>query len=205
MRGPARRPRTVAGALVLAAGALLAFPAAADIWKRVDERGVTHYTDDPVGSGWKLILRTRKPRSSGAGSTAALAKKRARYAPLIEQAARRYRMDPQLVHAVVRAESAYDSKAVSRAGAVGLMQLMPETAARYGVRDRRDPQQNLNAGVRYLRDLLHQFRNVALALAAYNAGENAVVRHGHRVPPFRETQDYVRKVIGYYRAQKKSS
>ena len=79
------------------------------------------------------------------------------------------------------------------------MQLMPETAARYGVRDRRDPAANLDGGVRYLIDLLKQFDNVKLALAAYNAGENAVIRYGNKVPPFPETRGYVRKVLTYYR------
>ena len=124
---------------------------------------------------------------------------------IIDATAKRYRLDARLVHAVVRAESAYDPHAVSRAGAVGLMQLMPGTARRYGVQDRRDPTQNLSGGVRYLRDLLLQFRNVSLALAAYNAGENAVTRHGNRIPPFPETREYVRRVIRFYRELVKQS
>ena len=99
----------------------------------------------------------------------------------------------------MRAESAYDPHAVSKAGAVGLMQLMPGTARRYGVTDRRDPRENLTGGVRYLRDLLIQFNDVVLALAAYNAGEFAVIEHGRRVPPYPETRAYVRKVLTFYR------
>jgi soluble lytic murein transglycosylase-like protein len=109
---------------------------------------------------------------------------------------------------VVQAESAYNSKAVSTAGAMGLMQLMPATAERYGVADVWDPRQNLNGGARYLRDLLDMFKNnLKLALAAYNAGESAVMKYGNRIPPYPETQNYVRKVIDFYlieRRKKKS-
>ncbi len=94
---------------------------------------------------------------------------------------------------------AYDHNAVSRAGAVGLMQLMPATARRYGVADRRDPSANIIGGTRYLRDLLEDFdRNLQLALAGYNAGENAVKKYGYQIPPFPETRDYVRKVLKLY-------
>lgn len=187
--------------------ALLAPVAVADVWKRVDARGVVHLSDRHMGPGSVLIMRSRKRRGSVRGGIVpkSIAMKRARFAPLIDTTAKRFRLDPRLVHAVVRAESAYDPDAVSKAGAVGLMQLMPGTARRYGVLDRRDPKQNLTAGVRYLRDLLLQFRNVKLALAAYNAGENAVVRHGNRVPPFRETREYVRRVIAFYKSQRKPS
>jgi soluble lytic murein transglycosylase-like protein len=188
-----------------ASGLLLAAPiAVADVWKRVDERGVVHLSNRHLGPGSVLILRSRSPRGPGS-SPASMDRRRARFAPLIEGAARRYGLNPELVHAVVQAESAYDPDAVSPAGAVGLMQLMPATAARYGVRDRRDPAANVAGGVRYLRDLLLQFRQVPLALAAYNAGENAVVRHGNRIPPFPETQAYVRRVIDFYQARSKRS
>jgi soluble lytic murein transglycosylase-like protein len=97
-------------------------------------------------------------------------------------------------------ESGYDPHAVSRAGAVGLMQLMPDTARRYGVRNLRDPAQNVQAGARYLRDLMGKFDNdLTLALAAYNAGEEAVAQYGNRIPPFRETLNYVPKVLDVYR------
>ena len=108
-------------------------------------------------------------------------------------------LEPELLHAVVRAESAYDPDAVSSAGAVGLMQLMPDTARRYGVSDRRDPDANVLAGASYLRDLIAEFeQDLELALAAYNAGENAVRSYGNRIPPYPETQGYVRKVLRYY-------
>ena len=97
------------------------------------------------------------------------------------------------------AESAFNPNALSRAGASGLMQLMPDTARRYGVRNIFDPVENVHGGVRYLKDLLAMFNgDMKLALAGYNAGENAVIRAGNRVPPYPETQNYVPKVIDIY-------
>lgn len=122
------------------------------------------------------------------------------YNQIVEEIARVYELDGALLHAVITAESNYNPKAVSRKGAIGLMQLMPETAKRYGVADSFDAVQNLNGGAKYLRDLLKLFNSdVSLALAAYNAGENAVVKYGNRIPPIRETKDYVPKVLGFYR------
>jgi soluble lytic murein transglycosylase-like protein len=109
-------------------------------------------------------------------------------------------MDPALVKAVIRAESAFNPKAVSRAGAAGLMQLMPGTAAQYGVYDRFDPAANIDAGTRHLRGLLDMFNNdLMLALAAYNAGEGAVMKYGNTIPPYAETRTYVNRVLSYYR------
>jgi len=123
-----------------------------------------------------------------------------RFAPIVERAARVNGVDEALVHAVIFAESSYDPDAISPAGATGLMQLMPATAAQYGVRDLLDPAQNVSGGVRHLRDLLARFDgNVELALAAYNAGAGAVIRAGNRIPPRPETVAYVPKVIDYYR------
>jgi soluble lytic murein transglycosylase-like protein len=103
---------------------------------------------------------------------------------------------------VIAIESAYDPDAISRSGAVGLMQLMPATARRYGVADRRNPSANLAGGTRYLKDLLVRFdSDLELALAGYNAGENAVEKFGNRIPPFDETQNYVRKVLEIYNEQ----
>src|SRR5690606_6814993 len=100
-----------------------------------------------------------------------------------------------LLDAIIQQESGYDPTAISSAGAVGLMQLMPATARRFGVRDRRDPLQNLRAGAAYIAWLMHSFNNdLDLVLAAYNAGEGAVRRHGNRIPPYPETQDYVARV-----------
>ena len=108
--------------------------------------------------------------------------------------------DPGLLHAVIRAESGYNSRALSNKGASGLMQLIPDTARRYGVSNIFDPVENINGGARYLKDLLAMFNNnMELALAGYNAGENAVIRAGHRVPNYPETMAYVPKVIGFYK------
>ena len=198
--------------IVLAGALMLSSAALADVYKYRDARGHIHLTDKPM-RGMTLLQRYQisTGRSIGgarskAGSTLAkMRKRRDELAPLIDRAALATRLRPALIHAVVRAESAYRSDAVSSKGAMGLMQLMPATAKRYGVNDRSDPAQNLRGGSEYLRDLLVMFENdLQLALAAYNAGENAVIRYGRQIPPYPETQDYVRKVIGFYHAMKGS-
>jgi len=121
------------------------------------------------------------------------------YTPQIEQIARRYDLDPRLLHAVISAESAYDPAAMSDKGAMGLMQLMPDTARRFGVEDPFDPTANMHGGARYLRWLMNYFRNdLELVLAAYNAGEGAVERYGNAIPPYAETRTYVARVLDYY-------
>lgn len=118
---------------------------------------------------------------------------------LITQAAARNGIDHHLILAVMKQESSFNAQAISYKGARGLMQLMPATAARFGVRDIFDPAQNIEGGARYLRFLLDNFKgDVELALAGYNAGENAVARYGNQIPPYRETQDYVRKISAHY-------
>jgi soluble lytic murein transglycosylase len=120
--------------------------------------------------------------------------------PVIRRYSSQHQLHPALIRAVIKAESNFDPRAVSRAGAIGLMQLMPQTAVRLDVRDMYDPDDNVGGGTKYLRQLLDQFHgNLPLALAAYNAGENAVVRY-QALPPFDETRQYVRKVLRYYRA-----
>jgi soluble lytic murein transglycosylase-like protein len=122
-----------------------------------------------------------------------------KFSDLIANAAYRHRVDEKLVHAVIQTESAYNASAISPAGAVGLMQLMPDTARRYGVMNRNDPVQNVDGGTRYLKDLLAMFNyNLGLAVAAYNAGENAVIRHNNSIPPYPETRNYVRQVLARY-------
>ena len=119
--------------------------------------------------------------------------------PMISRYSRRHHLHPALIRAVIKAESDFDPMAVSRAGAVGLMQLMPQTAARMDVRDSYDPEDNIGGGTKYLRQLLDRFRgNLPLALAAYNAGEHVVDRY-RALPPITETRQYVRKVLRYYR------
>ena len=123
-----------------------------------------------------------------------------KYSGIIDRVSRSNGVEGALVHAVIRAESSYNPNALSPAGASGLMQLMPDTAKRYGVRDIFDPAQNVQGGVRHLKDLLEMFGgDLELALAAYNAGPYAVIRAGNKVPPDPQTKAYVPRVIGYYR------
>lgn len=201
--------------LSLAALALCAAaPAMADIYSFTDERGVVHFTNMPSGDKrFRLVRKEESSRPNGttyAGTPVPGARighmfmpakaDILRYSTIIESASRDHGVDANLVHAVITAESGYNSRALSKAGASGLMQLMPETAKRYGVRNIWDPVENIQGGVRYLRDLLTMFNgNLELAIAAYNAGENAVIRHGNRIPPYAETVHYVPKVLGFYR------
>lgn len=122
----------------------------------------------------------------------------ARYAPLIEQAARKHNVPVELICGVILQESGGNTRAVSSAGARGLMQLMPATARRFGVNNSFDPAQNIEAGTKYLRFLLDKFNGkVDLALAGYNAGEGNVEKYGNKVPPFAETRNYIPNVLGY--------
>jgi soluble lytic murein transglycosylase-like protein len=190
------------GALALCAGG----PAMADIYMFKDERGVVHFTNIPNGDKRYKMVRKEETTSDytrAAGMpqyvlpTAELIRQ---YTPIIETAARTHGVETALVHAVITAESGYNPRAVSRAGAQGIMQLMPDTARRFGVQNSFDAQQNIHGGVKYLRELLTMFNgNKELAVAAYNAGENAVIRHGNRIPPYAETTHYVPKVLGLYR------
>lgn len=191
--------------MVLLLGSIVFAPsqARADIYKYVDKDGVVHLSDRRLTPRYKLLLRTSKRLS--VTSATARDRYRRKFTPLIDSMARKYRLDSALIHAVVTTESGYDPHAESHMGAVGLMQLMPATARRYGVHDRRNPTQNMRGGIRYLRDLLLQFRSVSLALAAYNAGENAVIRYGNQIPPYPETQRYVVKVLRHYRDLKRST
>jgi soluble lytic murein transglycosylase-like protein len=193
----------VTAAVALVAGAR---PAHADIYMHKDERGVVHFTNIPNGDKRFKLLRKEEGTSEAARSAGApqyalpSAEAIRKYSPIIDAVSHTYGVDRNLVHAVVSAESGYNASAVSRAGARGLMQLMPETAKRYGVQNIHDPMDNVVGGVRYLRDLLAMFNgNLELAVAAYNAGENAVIRNGNRIPPYAETVQYVPKVIGFYK------
>lgn len=201
---------------------VIAFPGAADVYKYVDNKGMIYFTDAPLEGAqyrleWKrtskkLVAENKKKTIAAMAKKPALpppqplSKRRAHYAAMIESTARRYNLHPELLHAVVRTESAYNPKAVSSAGATGLMQLMPATAQRYKVADIWDAEQNLSGGARYLRDLLDMFeQDLRLALAGYNAGENAVIKYGNRIPPYPETQRYVRKVLQFLWAERASA
>ncbi len=177
---------------------LLPLHGAADVYKRVDASGRMFYTDEPKGGyQYKLILRT--PKKSITFQSILNNKKL--FTPIISKISKEFKLDSSLIHALIRTESAYNPNAISKKGAVGLMQLMPGTAKRYGVSDRRNPADNIRGGVRYFRDLMKQFNSdVRLALAAYNAGENAVIRYGNKIPPYPETQNYVTKVMAFYQS-----
>ena len=198
---------------VLAACMLAASPAAADIWGFVDENGAVHLSSTKLDERYflfrKQVQRVAPP--ADAGTTEDMAMRRVlsssvpvdlagggakAVAPLIEQVSKEQAVDAGLIYAVVAAESNFNANAQSPKGARGLMQLMPDTAQRFGVTDVWNPLQNLRGGTRYLRYLLTLFKdNVALALAAYNAGEGAVVAAGYEIPPFAETRSYVPKVM----------
>ena len=187
--------------------ALIAFPAVADIYAHVDAAGVVHYTNVPVEEGFEVVLESPPEPTAGGGETSLkvpvelINRRAAAYEGIIREAAAANALEPELLRAVISVESAVNPRAISRAGARGLMQLMPQTAHRYGVRDSFDPRQNIHGGARYLRDLVTKFANdLELVVAAYNAGENAVERYGRRIPPYRETRQYVPRVLERYRA-----
>lgn len=194
-----------AGALVMCClSGLLSCPAGADVYSRRDDDGVVYYTNTPDHGLYKLTVALLKEDGwrtrAGAAPLPAAAED---YVAEIEKAAVEHDVEKELLHAVIAVESGYNASAVSRAGAQGLMQLMPDTAKRYKVRDAFDPVQNVRGGARYLKDLMAMFSgDMELALAAYNAGEGAVIRHGRKIPPYRETQSYVPKVMRYYAAYK---
>ena len=192
--------QTLVLALLLSIGCVASGPSSAvEVYKYVDSKGQVHLTDRPTHDRYQLIQKAgkklRMPRINFRDKDA----NRKRFASKIAEVASRYQVPEALIHAVITIESAYDPNAISRAGAVGLMQLMPATAKRYGVTNRRNPSANLTGGTRYLKDLLLRFdSNIELALAGYNAGENAVEKYGNQIPPYDETRNYVRKVLQLY-------
>jgi soluble lytic murein transglycosylase-like protein len=170
----------------------LSFPSLsrAEIYKYVDENGVIHFTNVP-DKRYNLVLRKEWMRFRlGVGFD--------KHDPVIQETSKRYGVDYALVKAVIKAESNFDPLAVSRAGAKGLMQLMPGTAKALGVSDSFHPADNIDGGVRYLSYLLGLFNgDLQLALAAYNAGEEAVFRY-NGIPPYHETRTYVQRVLQYF-------
>jgi soluble lytic murein transglycosylase-like protein len=190
-------------AAALTASALIAPYANAHpkIYTYLDADGVRHYTDVPDSNRYKLlVLSPQEMTQSGEYYDSMLLARATQYDSIIEKAALSSAVEANLLRAVIVVESGFNSRAVSKRGAVGLMQLMPATATRFGVSNPYDPKQNVHAGARYLKFLMDRFgQNVRLALAAYNAGEEAVDRNGGQIPPFAETMAYVPRVLKIYR------
>lgn len=155
----------------------------ADIFKFVDENGVTHFTNTPMGDGYKKVISEKTGQSGG------------NFGPIIQQISRKYDIEPSIIRALISAESSWDVYAISDKGAIGLMQLMPDTARDMEIKNPFDPEQNIEGGTRYLRILLDRFKgNMEMAVAAYNAGPAAVEKSGG-IPSFSETRKFVRNVI----------
>ncbi|MEN6638908.1 MAG: lytic transglycosylase domain-containing protein [Smithella sp.] len=177
-----------------------ALPSRADIYKYEDADGVIHLTNVPSNPKAKYVMLVREKRVLFAKQINIRD-----YDKIITQAAAKFNLDAALIKAVIKAESNFNHKAVSRAGAKGLMQLMPQTASSLNVDDVFHPGNNIEGGARYLRYLLNLYRgNLMLALAAYNAGEGAVAKYNYGVPPYRETQNYVRRVLALYESYSRS-
>ena len=196
----ASSPKLFFGAISALAIATAAEPGRADIYKTVGPDGVISFSTAPK-QGSKVYQRTpsKKQNAPVFMPSDTSPERYSRYDAHIRQAAALYQIPEELVRAVIKVESDFDPRAVSPANARGLMQLIPETAERMMVTDIFDPRQNVFGGVRYLRVLANLFNgDLALTIAAYNAGENAVIRHGG-IPPYEETQVYVGKVLSYYR------
>jgi hypothetical protein len=171
----------------------------ADVYVYRDNRGVVHFTNVPTKPVYRpfLLLQRYMGRLRG--------KESVKFDQLIAAACQRYGVEFALVKAVIKAESAFDPSALSPAGARGLMQLMPATAAQHGVGDVHNPQSNIEGGVRHLRLLLNRFRgDLSLALAAYNAGPETVDRY-NGIPPYSETQTYIQRVLQYRESYRRRS
>ncbi len=203
-----RRAHRLVVAHSLLAALLLATPlhciGGADIYSYSEPDGSVHLSNVPDDVRYSPLGLAAEPadpaqRVAAAKDPAAGAALRRQYTDIVDQAGARFGVEPALLHAVIAVESAYNPNARSNRGAAGLMQLMPDTAKRYGVANAFDPAQNVHAGAQYLRDLMKLFDNdMKLTLAAYNAGEAAVIRYGRRIPPYRETAAYVPLVVGRY-------
>lgn len=186
--------RTLVALSVLSIFAALVQPVQADVYMYKDKQGVLTFTNVPNHTGYKRILK-EGPARSGSGNVTSAA-----FDDLILSASGRYNVDPDLIRAVIKTESDFNTNARSNKGAMGLMQLMPDTARLNNVSDAYDPNANVEGGVRHLRMLLERYQgDLELSLAAYNAGAGAVEKHGG-IPPYNETREYVRKVLRFYDA-----
>lgn len=174
----------------------------ADIYSYTNANGTVSFSNAPDNKLYTLFMHTpaENPPALTGNLPQGTTGNRIRFTPLVNEAANQNQLDAALLHALITTESGYNPRAASRKGAMGLMQLMPDTASRYGVSDAFDPAQNIHAGARYLKDLLQMFnQDLNLALAAYNAGEQSVIKCSNHIPPYRETIAYVPKVLEAYR------
>jgi len=171
----------------------LATGASADIYRYIDENGVMHFTNAPTQSRQDFKLFMKEGRTTSPSWSY-----RKKYDDLITKASERFGVSFPLLKAIIKAESDFDPQAVSKKGAMGLMQIMPQNFKLLGLKDPFNPTQNINAGARYFRQLYDRFDGkLALSLAAYNAGPKAVDRY-KTIPPYEETEEYVRRVLKYY-------
>ncbi len=169
-----------------------------DIWVHRDSQGVLHFSNVPTHSGYRPLIRERNKLAPAAILPSA------GFEEVIRSTSEYYGVDPFLVRAVMKVESGFNSLARSQKGAQGLMQLMPETARLHNVNNPYDPYENIKGGVRHLRLLLDRYQgDLQLSLAAYNAGIQAVEKHGG-IPPFPETRDYIRRVLEYLQRYRES-
>ena len=170
-------------------------PATADIYMYRDNDGVMHFSNVPTTPQYRLFVREGRRVPRGAVSTT-------RFDHLIRNASRRHGISFPLIKAIIRAESSFNPRAVSKKGAMGLMQLMPESAKQLDVRDPFNPEENIMAGSRYFRQLMDRYGGkLVLSLSAYNAGPRVVDRY-MSIPPIAETEQYVEKVLGFYKHYK---
>jgi len=168
----------------------------ADIYKYVDDNGVMCYTDSPIDKKADRVYKDKSNTSTDIAQEKS--KDSADYQSIIHAKAETYDIDPSLIKAVIETESNWNSMAISRKGAMGLMQLMPSTASDMDVSNPFNPEENIEGGTRYLRYLIERFKgDLTLALAAYNAGPKAVEKYGY-IPPYTETRQYVNKVLSLY-------
>lgn len=182
----------------------LTTPSSAGIYRYEDENGVIHFTNCPIDPKYKLYIRENKEDVGGENPPLIpiSAKDLNHYDSLIAEFSQKYQVDFALIKAMIQVESGFNQYAISKKGAKGLMQLMPETALRLNISNIFSPRENIEGGVRYFKYLLFLFNNdLRLSLAAYNAGEN-LISELRSIPPYRETVDYVRKVLNYYQYYK---